>query len=189
MTPDVGEYLFNSGATVFLGCGAAPFTYTAFFSSEAGFAAPSTPAAVQTPAVATAKTTPLPGSTNHLSDPASTSASPSPSQTSTSSAFSSKTTTTIIVVAAAVAFAGGLVFLWVLYLAWKVHQSHKYGPKPAQYSPLSYQASSASLHSGPIEKKQDGLKKWAKIATVISPIFAIIGLIVAIYFGLKPGKS
>ena len=80
------------------------------------------------------------------------------------------------------------MFLWVLYLAWKVHQTHKY-PKQPQYSPLSYQASTASLHSGPPVKEKTRLSKWAKIATVISPIFAIIGLIVAIYFGLKPQKS
>ena len=195
MTPDVGEYLFNGGATVFLGCGAAPFTYSAFFSAEASLAASSTPAAAQTPVVATAKTTPLPGSTDYLassitaftiSDPAATSASPLPSQTSTSSSFSSKTTTTIIVVAATMAFVGGLVFLWFLYLAWKVHHAHKY-PKQPESSPLSHQVSTASLHSGPPVKKS-GLSKWAKIATVISPIFAIVGLIVAIYFGLRSQK-
>ena len=76
------------------------------------------------------------------------------------------------------------MFLWVLYLAWKVHQDHKY-PKQPQYSPLSHQASTASLQSGLPVKEKTRLSKWAKIATVISPIFAIVGLIVAIYFGLR----
>lgn len=84
------------------------------------------------------------------------------------------------------ALVGGLVFLWFLYMAWKIHQDHKY-PKPPQYSPLSYQGSTTSFQSAPPVKKS-GLSKWAKIATVISPIFAIVGLAVAIYFGLKPQK-
>ena len=185
--PDVGKYLFDQGATVFLGCGLLPFTYTAFLSA-------STPAAVTTPAAATAKTTMLPGSTTHplsgitttpVSDTTTTPVTPLPSQTPTSSSLSSTTTITIIVVGAVVALIGGLVFLWFLYMAWKIHQKHKYPQQ--QYTPLSMQNSTTSLYSGAPVKKS-GLSKWAKIATVISPIFAIVGLAVAIYFGLKPQK-
>ena len=74
------------------------------------------------------------------------------------------------------------MFLWFLYMAWKIHQAHKYPQQ--QYMPLSYQGSTASLYPGTSVKKS-GLSKWSKIATVISPIFAIAGLAVAIYFGLK----
>lgn len=74
------------------------------------------------------------------------------------------------------------MFLWFLYLAWKIHHQAKY-PQP-QYSPLNYQNSNASLHSMPPVKKS-GLSKWAKIATIVSPIFAIVGLVVAVYFGVK----
>ena len=77
------------------------------------------------------------------------------------------------------------MFLWFLFMAWKIHQAHKY--PQSQYSPLSNPNSTASLHSaGPVKKS--GLSKWAKIATVISPVFAIVGLVVSIYFGLKPQK-
>lgn len=193
--PYDGKFLFDGGSTVFLGCGLVPlFTYTAFFSAEAGFAEPSTPAAVQSPAPATATTTPLPGSTtrlpssitaNPISDTSATPATPLPSQTYTSS-LSSTTTTTVIVVGAVVALVGGLVFLWFLYMAWKIHQTHKY-PKQQQYSPLTMQYSNTSLPLGAPVKKS-GLSKWAKIATVVSPIFAIVGLVVAIYFGLKAQK-
>ena len=41
----------------------------------------------------------------------------------------------------------------------------------------------------PLPIKQSRLSKWAKIATVISPMFAIIGLAVAVYFELKPQKK
>ncbi|KAF6227003.1 hypothetical protein HO133_008444 [Letharia lupina] len=162
--------------------------------AEAGFASLSTPAAAQTPASATATTTSLPHSTTDLlagvttrpvSDTSTTPVAPLPSQTATSSTFSSTTTRTVVIVGAVVALVGGLVFLWFLFMAWKIHQAHKY-PKQ-QYTPLSYQGSTASPQSGaPVNKS--GLSKWAKIATVISPIFAIVGLAVAIYFGLKQQK-
>lgn len=74
------------------------------------------------------------------------------------------------------------MFLWFLIVAWKIHHKAKY-PQP-QYSPLAYQNSNTSFHSMPPVKKS-GLGRWAKIATIVSPIFAIVGLIVAIYFGLK----
>lgn len=155
-----------------------PFTYTAF----------TTPAAAQTPAPAPAALTtafPSQSTTVPVLDTTTTPVAPLPSQTGTSSSLSSTTTRTIIVVGAVVALVGGLVFLWFLYLAWKIHQDHKY-PKP-QYSPLSYQDSTTSFQSAPPVKKS-GLSKWAKIATVTSPILAIVGLAVAIYFGLRPQK-
>ena len=176
--------MFSEGATVFLGCGPLPFTQSAF---SAGVN-PSTPAAAQTPAPATPTTTNLASgvTTNPISDTTTTPVAPLPSQTSTSSDLSGTTKTTIIVVGAVVALVGGIVFLWFLFMAWKIHQAHKYPQQ--QYTPLSYQDSTASLQSGAPVKKS-GLSKWAKIATVISPIFAIVGLAVAIYFGIKQQKS
>lgn len=76
------------------------------------------------------------------------------------------------------------MFLWFLIAALKIHQAHRYPQQ--QYTPLSYQ-DSKMLQSGPLVRKS-GLSKWAKIATVISPIFAIVGLAVAIYFGIKQQK-
>ena len=164
-----------------LGCGQQPFTNTAFTSSQAGFAQPSPTSVLQTPALATATTTSDPGSNTHLQSDTTTSP-VTPSQTSSSSGgFSSTTTITVVIVAAVVSLVFALVFLWFLYKAWKIHQAHKY---PQQYTPVSYQGSTTSLYPGTPVKKS-GLSKWSKIVTVISPIFAIAGLGVAIYFGLK----
>ena len=75
------------------------------------------------------------------------------------------------------------MFLWFLYMAWKLHYKAKY-PQQQPYAPLYGQNSNPSLHSVPPVKKS-GLSKWAKIATIVSPIFAIVGLVVAVYFGLR----
>ena len=103
--------------------------------------------------------------------------------------LSSTATTTVIIVGAVVGLVGGLVFLWFLYLIWKVHHEARY-PKQPLYSPLPspYVNSTASLvqqPTPPLANKKSGLSKWAKIITVISPVFAIAGVAVSIYFGLK----
>ena len=182
LTPSVGKYLFNSGSTVFLGCGFSAFTYTAFFSKSPAVTVPAT--AVPTLTIPGTTTSPKLGlATNPGTDSTPTPATASPSQSATPSKFSSTTTLTVIIVGAVVALVGGLVFLWFLYLAWKIHQQAKY-PQQQQYSPLPYQYSSTSLQSvAPVKKS--GLSKWAKIATIVSPIFAIVGLVGAVYFGLK----
>ena len=184
LTPSVGKYLFDSGSTVFLGCGFAAFTYTAFFSKSPAVTVPAT--AVPTLTIPGTTTSPKLGlATNPGIDSTPTPATASPSQSATPSKFSSTTTITIIIVGAVSALVGGLVFLWFLYLAWKIHHKAKYPQQ--QYSPLPYQYSSTSLQSVPPVEKS-GLSKWALIATIVSPIFAIVGLVVAIYFGLKQQK-
>ena len=186
--PSFEKFLFDAGSTVFVGCGLSRFTTTAFFFSEEGSPNPSTPTTTLVPATITAIPTtnnPALGPTTSpfpLQTDTATQTTPLASQTASPSRFSSTTTITIIVVGAVVALVGGLVFLWFLYMAWRLHYKAKH-PQP-QYTPLHPQTSNPSLHSVP-PVKESGLSKWALIATIISPIFAIVGLVVAIYFGLK----
>ena len=181
-TPAIGRYLFNGGSTVFLGCGSTAFDYTAFFATPTPMAV-SAGAAIHTSNTPGATTTPNSGlTTSPAQDSTATPATPRPSQTSTSSGSSNTTTIVVVVVGAVVALISGCVFLWFLYMAWKLHHKAKY----PQQQPYAYQLSNPSLNSVPqVKDKRSGLGKWSKIVTIISPIFAIAGVVVSVYFGLR----
>ena len=165
--PAFGKYLFNEGNTVFLGCGPTPFTYTAFFSAEAGFSNPT--GVTTTPPSASPTTTPAPSARGD----------------SSSGSGSDTSTTDIVIVAigAVVALIGICVFIWFLYKVKRIRleknnsqwQDHTLSPSPSNPTRAS--------------KKADRLSKWSKIATIISSVFGLAGLVVAIYFGLKPKNS
>ena len=183
LTPAVGRYLFNGGSTVFLGCGSTSFNYNAFFATPIPRLVS---AAVPTSTRAGTTTAPNFGLTSsNALDSTATPTTPRPSQTSTSSGSSgssSSTTLIVVVVGAVVALISGIVFLWFLYLVWRQYHKAKYPPQP-QY-PFTY--SNPSLNSVPqVKVKRSGLGKWSKIITIISPIFAIAGVIVSVYFGLR----
>ena len=186
LTGSAGRYLFNGGSTVFLGCGSTSFDYTAFFATPTPSAV-SAAAATHTSITPGITTTPNFGlTTGSAQDSTATPAAPRPSQTSTSSGSSGSTTIIVVVVAAVVALISGIVFLWFLYMAWKLHHKAKYPPQPP-YTPLPFGYSNPSLNSVPQvkDKKSAWLGRWAKIITIISPIFAIAGVIVSVYFGLR----
>ena len=81
----------------------------------------------------------------------------------------------IIVVGAVVALVAGCVFLTFVYKLIKM-RNPRYNQPSEQWK----------YSTTPSRNK---LGTWALIATVVSPILAIVGLGVSVYFGIKPGKS
>ena len=170
--PAWGKYLFNEGNTVFLGCGPTPFAYTAFFSDEAGFSTPASAPVTDGSAIHTTSTAPGIITTSPVSLSTTT-----PAPSSGSGSGTSTTAIVIIIVGAVVALIGFIVLLVFLYKVWKIHRA-KDGPQWPNYIGLPNPSNS-----------RGGLSKWAKVATIVSCFLGVVGLAVAIYFGLEPRNS
>ena len=181
MTPAVGRYVLNGGSTVFLGCGSTSFSYNAYFPTPI----PSLVSAAA-PTSTRARTTTAPNfglTTSNALGSTATATAPRPTQTGSSSSSSGSTTLIVVVVAAVVALISGTIFLWFLYKTvkhWVDARHRPHAPYPVTYSNLSLNNSTTQD-----EKPKSRLGMWSKIITIISPIFAIAGVAVSVYFGLR----